>query len=146
MRGTDGADIGSEDRYTRWQMNEDMPSRRNQKTNELLKDAEVRRWYERKIPRSYESARVRLSNLVNFCKVTFKKNINIFLIKTETISNGTSQLVNQIDLTAVSRQPTGSNQFESTIRVLPPPTAFSVLIPHSVIAIMIIAIRGKAFP
>ena len=70
MRGTDGADIGSEDRYTRWPMNEDMPSRRNQKTNELLKDAEVRRWYERKIPRSYESARVRLSNLVNFCEAT----------------------------------------------------------------------------
>jgi integrase len=70
MRGTDGADIGSEYRYTRWQMNEDMPSRRNQKTIELLKDTEVKRWYERKIPRSYESARVRLSNLANFCEAT----------------------------------------------------------------------------
>jgi hypothetical protein len=50
MRSTDGADIGSEDRYARWQMNEDMPSRRNQKTNELLKDTEVRRWYQGKIP------------------------------------------------------------------------------------------------
>ena len=70
MRSTDGADIGSEYRYTRWQMNEDMPSRRNQKTIELLKDTEVKRWYERKIPRSYESARVRLSNLANFCEAT----------------------------------------------------------------------------
>ena len=70
MRGTDGADISSEDRYARWQMNEDMPSRRNQKTIELLKDTEVKRWYERKIPRSYESARVRLSNLANFCEAT----------------------------------------------------------------------------
>ena len=68
MRGTDDADIGREDRYTRWQMNEDMQVRRNQKTIELLKDTEVRRWYERKIPRSYESARVRLSNLVNICQ------------------------------------------------------------------------------
>jgi hypothetical protein len=50
MRSTDGADIGSEDRYTRWQMNEDMQVRRNQKTIELLKDTEVRRWYERKFP------------------------------------------------------------------------------------------------
>ncbi len=70
MRGTDGADIGSEDRYARWQMNEDMPSRRNQNTIELLKDTEVKRWYERKIPRSYESARVRLRNLANFCEAT----------------------------------------------------------------------------
>jgi len=40
MRGTDDADIGSEDRYTRWQMNEDMQVRRNQKTIELLKDTD----------------------------------------------------------------------------------------------------------
>jgi len=120
MRSTDGADIGSEDRYTRWQMNEDMPSRRNQKTNELLKDKEVRRWYQRKIPRSYESARVRLSNLVNFCEATRLMPDQIARMEEPELARVVEDFVDEERETDISTSPSyemhGSNKQNGSYR------------------------------